>query len=155
MIDVSITQFFEGSANPSAYHPKSNALLRASTYESKTGQLATMRRNTKNTQYRALSSEAGFDFLPFVYEANGFVDAPAVDFIRKLANQAAMKHSMPFSHYFTYFIRILSLKLQSTFAQSISLHLTDLEKHTSNHNSIPTSLIIDDLLLHRSIGGGV
>jgi hypothetical protein len=128
--------------------------FRASNYEQKSGQLATLRRNIKNTQYRAMSTEAGFDFLPFVYEANGLLDAPAVEFIRKLANQAARSYETFHAH-FTYFIRILSLKLQSTFAQSISLHLTDLEKRTSNHNSIPTSLIIDDLLLHRSVGGGV
>ena len=130
-------------------------MLRATNFESKTGQLATLRRNIKNNQYRAMSTEAGFDFLPFIYEANGYLDTPAVDFIRKLANQAAIKHSISYSHYFTYFMRILSLKLQSTFAQSISLHLTDLEKRTTNHNSIPTALIIDDYLLHRSVGGGV
>ena len=120
LIDVSIVQSFSGSKN-ATQNPSLPINFYTKIIEDSDSACREAQRgfNKKKNDYEQISNENGHHFLPFIMETNGYIHKSGRNLLHRLADKAAMLHSIPSQNLYKYFTTLLSVSLQRSISQAI------------------------------------
>ena len=74
----------------------------------------------KNTKYRQICIDNGYQFQPIVLETNGNIHPEVLKFLRNVAKQATVISKIDEHTLYNYYLKVLSVQLQIGLAQSIN-----------------------------------
>ena len=73
----------------------------------------------KIEKYQAVCNRHGFSFKPLVFESSGYLHKDFREFLKSIAQNASEVKKIPHDTLYNYFLKKLSMTMQTSFAQNV------------------------------------
>ena len=149
LIDVSVTSTFpntqRGSLPVLGNGARSSSMTLAQAQNR--GSSSQVRCNEKNTKYRALSNEAGLEFIPLVFESCGRMHSCVKDFVSNCCKVASENRNIPHKVLTKFWLRNLAFRLQHQLSKSIVKKSFGMRLPNAANGGAQAHIHQDDLVL--------